>query len=242
MRSWLWLVIVIGIFIFAFFLGGLFSQLFLGKYLITNKYEVFRDILIIVLSLSAVGIALLGLAIYKLISQSLDGKIETKLNEEMNFITCKFYIELSDIYWKHYERDYEIDSQISESEKHYLQMAIEQSERALEKANFLDEKKFESLICVAKNNLAYHLAMRGCPDDDKRAIPLAKYVYDRVWNYDYKETCYWVETYAFVLIRLGDRQQKKKGLKIIEKILTRNDLPDFVREYIQKKYGKALKI
>ncbi len=107
----------------------------------------------------------------------------------------------------------------------------------------MDEKRFESLICTVKNNMAYHLCRRGYHGDAKRAIPLAKYAYDRVWNHNYEtKSCRWVETYAFVLIEMGDEKQKEEGTKIIKDTLERKELPDWLRTYMEKKYEKYLRI
>ena len=233
MKTWHWLVVGIGIFIFGF----VFGCLFVGPYRVVDEYEVFRDIFAFVLALSALGVAVFGVVVYNVVSQGLDRKIEEKIKEETDAVICRFHIEVSDVYWKEYEKViYKINQEIKKPDVSYLNMAIEQSEYALKKAEGLNERKFGRLICLAKNNLAYHLAMRGFSDDAGRAIPLAKYAYDRVWDFGYKENCGWVETYVFALIKLGDEQQKKEGLEIIEKTLHRDDLPGEVRRFIEDKY------
>lgn len=235
MKTWHWLVVVIGLFICGLFLG----HLFLGKYWIVSKYDVFKDVLSIVLVISGLGIALLGAAMYVWISSALDKRVEKKVNEQVNVASAKFYMELSYIYWGAYE----VDGKFVKVKKSDLGLAVEQSENALKKVNLLDEKKFESHVCVAKNNLAYHLAVRKYADDAERAISLAKYAYDRVWKYDYKDTYRYVETYAFVLIRLGDQEQKKDGVNILKKTLKRGDLPDSAKKCIRQKYsGKGLSL
>lgn len=233
MKTWHWLVVGMGIFIFGF----VFGCLFVGPYRVVEKYELFRDIFAFVLALSALGVAIFGVVVYNLISQGLDRKIEKKIKEETDSIICRFYIELSHIYWKHYEKViYKIDQEIRKADIPYLNLAIEQSEYALERTEGLNEKRFGRLICLAKNNLAYHLAMRGFSDDARRAIPLAKYVYEKVWDFGYKENCGWAETYVFVLVKLGDEEQRKEGVEIIKDILKRDDLPDDVRDFIKEKY------
>lgn len=239
MKIWHWLVVGIGTFIFGF----VFGCLFVGPYRIVEKYEVFRDISAFVLAFSALGIAIFGVVVYSLISQGLDRKIEKKIKEETDSVLCRFYIELSYVYWKHYEKViYKIDQEIKESDIPYLNLAIEQSEYAVERVEGLNEKRFGRFICLAKNNLAYHLAMRGFSDDARRAIPLAKYAYDKVWDFGYRENCGWVETYAFVLMKLGDEEQKKEGIEIIKGILKRDDLPDALRDLIKKKYESLKKL
>lgn len=248
MKIWPWLLVGIGIFILGFVLG----HLFWGTYSGIDEYKVFRDTLTLTLSFSALAAAVLGVVVYKLISQNLERRVEESIKEtdvrvresikgETDYVLCKFFIELSDVYWKHYEVDYEMNDKLDKPQKRYLGMAITQSEWALKRTERLDEREFGRLIYLAKNNLAYHLAMRGWSDDAKRAIALARYAYDKVWNYDYKQTSYWAETYVFVLIRLGDRQQKEEGAEIIKAMIKRKDLPSEVRQYIEKKYRKLLK-
>lgn len=248
MKTWYWVVIAGGIFILGLVLG----KIFLGVESITDEYIIFRDIFTLVLSIFGIGIALLGAAIYKIISQNLESEIKKKMKEvdisvkksigkEINVVLCKFYVKLSYTYWKLYEpENYKIEDEIELSLKRYLEMAITQSEWGMKCAEQLDEKKFESLVCLVKNNLAYHLSMRGFADDSSRAISLAKYAYNKIWNYDYKQTCFWTETYAFVLMKLGDRQQKKEGINLIKGLLTRKDLDGAFKQYIDNKYRKFL--
>lgn len=230
MKTWHWLVIIIGLFICGLFVGYLFFE----RHLIVNRYDVFKDVLSIVLVVVGLSIALLGAAIYALVSSSLDVRVKEKVEEQTNLTTSKFYMELSYIYWGAYE----VNGKFIKSKKSDLKLAIEQSQNALKKLKFLDEKKFESYICTAKNNLAYHFAVRKSDHDAKRAITYAEYAYDREWEYDFERTWSWVETYAFVLIRLGDQKQKKEGAKIIKRTLKREDLPDSAKKYIRKKYSK----
>jgi len=248
MKTWHWVAIVGGIFIFGLILG----KVFLGVESITDEYIIFRDILTLILSIFALAIAVLGVAIYKIISQNLESKTKEKMKEvdinvkksiekEINIVLCNFYIKLSHTYWKLYEpENYKIEDKIKPSVERYLEMAITQSEWAMKYAEQLDEKKFEALICLSKNNLAYHLSMRGFTDDSSRAISLAKYAYNKIWNYNYKQTCLWTETYAFVLMKLGDKQQKEEGINLIKGLLTRKDLESTFKQYIKSKYRKFL--
>lgn len=88
--------------------------------------------------------------------------------------------------------------------------------------------------------MAYHLAVRNRPKDTEKAISLAKYAYERTGDFDFEDSCNWVETYAFVLIRMGNEEQKKEGQKIIEELRDRRYLPKTLRDYIDKKYTKKL--
>jgi len=245
MKVWPWIISGIGIFIIGFVLG----HLFWGIYSATDDYKLFRDLLGFILSFMGVTAAVLGIVVHRLISLALDRKMDAKIKgvnvrveAELSRLICVFYIRLSHVYWKRYEPEgFRVDQDIPKSEEGNREMAIAQSELALKRAERLDPKKFENHVCAAKNNLAYHLAMRKWPDDARKAIPLAKYAYRRASKYDFKITCRWVETYGFVLIRLGTAQQKKEGLEIIRKLLGRKDLDSTFREGMKKKYGKFLR-
>lgn len=248
MKVWPWLFLGIGVFVFGFVLG----HLFLGTYSGIDEYKVFRDTLTLTLAFSALAATMLGIVLYRLISQNFERRIEKymkdvettaekAIKEKTDDIVCRIYMDLSLVYWKHYEADYiEIDSRVEKPKQHYLNMAIEQSENAFKVAKRLSEEKFGRLRCLVKNNLAYHLAMRRWSDDAKRAIPLAEDAYNKRWDYDYKDACKWVETYAFVLIRLGTTQQREEGIELIKGMLQRADLPSELKRYIEKKYRKVL--
>ena len=246
MKNWHWLSIIL--IVFVFIIGFIYSSLFFGTYQ-ADKYTVFRDILTLILSISALSVAALGVAIYKIISQSFERQIKARIEKinfqwderiqyEINRVISAFYLELSITYWRQYERDYKMGKALPENKKEFLDLALRTGEKALEKVSKLDEKKFEKLICSVKNNLAYHLAARGFPSDFQRIINLAKYAYDRIWNFDYKDTWIWVETYAFVLVTMGSEDQKKEGLGLIKELVDRKDIESQYKHYMKKKYGQ----
>jgi len=255
-KVWPWIIVGTGIFILGFVMG----HLFWGIYWAGDDYKVFRDLLAFVLSFLGVGAAVLGFVVYRLILQGLDRTVEEKIREvdarckdiieeETNRVIARFYTNLNVLYWKHYEpEDYEIDDKIKQADKPYLDMAIEQSNYALrlveslKGSKRLDARTVDGRICLAKNNLAYHLAMRGSPDKDdiEKAIPLATYAYEKVGDYDYGETCRWEETYAFVLVMSGDPQKRKQGIDVIKEMLKRKDLTVEREQYIRKRYRKVL--
>lgn len=255
MKTWHWVVILvvvaivfIGIVLFVcdFFPDSCFSG---GKYRGISQYEIFRDLLIIVLTLAGLGIALLGTGIYKWISKDLniktekhiaglDAKIKKKVDEEVNYAMAVFFLELSYDYW----RVYEVKGELQPDKSNELAIAIEQSKKALRRTESLDvtQRKFESILCAVTNNLAYHLAARNRDKDTGKAISWAKYAYERRGDFDFEDSCSWMETYGFVLIRMGNEEQKKEGQKIIKELLDRRYLPKSLRDYIDKKYTKKL--
>lgn len=252
-------IVVVGI---VLFVCDSFSHPFFsgGKYKTVNQYEVFRDLLAIVLTLAGLTIALLGMGVYKWISKGLDTKVEgclkdldtkvkeslagldvrvkKRVDEEVNYAMCTFYLELSYDYWRVYEKKGEFQP----NKRNELEIAIEQSKKALRRAEGLDKKQrsFESILCVAKNNLAYHLAARNRTEDAEKAISLAKYAYDRAQDFDFEDSCSWIETYAFVLIRMGGKEQKKEGQRIVRELRDRRYLPKSLRDSVDRKYTKKL--
>lgn len=246
MKKWHWLNTIL--IVFVFIIGFIYSSLFFGTYQV-DRYEVFRDILTLILSISALSIAALGVAIYTIVSQNFERKVKVKIEEinsqwdekiqcEIDRMFAALYLELSITYWRQYERDYKIGRALTPEKKEFLDLALRTGETALKKVSKLDEKKFEKLLCSVKNNLAYHLAVRGFAGDFQRIIDLAKYAYDRIWNFDYEDTWIWVETYAFVLVTMGSEDQKKEGLGLIKELVDRKDIENWYKQYMKKKYGQ----
>jgi len=246
MKNWHWSNTIL--IIFVFIIGFIYSSLFFGAYQV-DKYTVFRDILTLILSISALSVAALGVAIYKLIYLNFERQMKEKIEKinsqwdekiqcEIDRMFSALYLELSITYWRQYERDYKMGRVLIPEKKEFLDLALRTGETALEKVNKLDEEKFEKLICSVKNNLAYHLVMRGFASDFQRIIALAKYAYDRIWDFDYKDTWIWVETYAFALVTMGSEDEKKEGLGLIKELVGREDIENKYKRYMKKKYGQ----
>lgn len=246
-RRYYWLItasVGFGVFVFTFYvISPLFFQFQEVQVIDKYKYEVFNDLLTIVLVISGLGITVLGVAMYTLISQGLNRRVKEKVGEEMNFTTCKFFNNLSYTYWRLYEPpNYKMGDEetFDESQKRYLQIAIDQCNHALEKADLLNEEKkeYKQLISSVKNNLAYHLAMQGSGDREG-VISLAKYTYDGILDYSSEKYYSRAETYAFTLIKMGDKQQKDKGVNLIERIL-KNKKFSTHHDYLKRKYQTSL--
>lgn len=276
MKNWHWLNIILIVSVFV--IGFIYSSLFFGTYQV-DRYEVFRDILTLVLSISALSVAALGVAIYKIVSHTFERQIKkriedidleirkevkkevsrvderiTKTNseaikrieQEKNSSFYDLHLELGVVYWMQYETTYDGKGKIvlDEKQKAFLDFAILTGEEVLREANRLEEKDFEAMICDAKNNLAYHLAVRGLAEDFETILDLAKYVYTKARNFDYRDTWFWVETYAFSLITIGratrSDNQIVEGLRLIKGLMQREEIVDRHKKYIQKKYKNLL--
>ncbi len=179
MKKWFWVIILIISVIIFFAFQFYYYPSFIREDIVAEGYDMFKDLLTIILAFAGLIVALLGVAMYAWVSRALDDRVEKKVTEQTNAAAAKLYLNLALISWKDYEND---SGKVIEGKEGQLQIAIEQSKHALERSEFLDEKKFGKIICLAKNALAYHLCMEGCPDIAERAICLAKYVYDRRWD------------------------------------------------------------
>jgi len=241
MKTWHWVIILVVVAIVLFICGSFLHPFFSGgRHTIIKQYEVFRDLLAIVLTLAGLSIALLSTAMYKWISKSLETVVKKKVDEEVHFAMATFFLELSYDCWEAYE----VKGKFQQGKRDQLEKAITLSKKALKRAEHLDTKqrKFEKILCSTKNSVAYHLAVRDCDDDAEKAILFAKYAYDRRNDFDFEDSCHWMETYGFVLIRMGTREQKKEGRKIIRGLKDRRYLPKTVPDSIDGKYTKNLAI
>lgn len=239
MKTWHWVVILVIVGIILLVCGFFLDRFFLGwPHRNVNQYELFRDLLVIILALAGLAIAFIGLVVYELISKGLETKVEKKVAGEVNYAISTIFLELSYDYW----RAYEIGGKFQRDKTNELERAIEKSKKALTRAERLDTKQkiFEFTLCLAKNNLAYHLAARNRTKDTEKAISLAKYAYDRAGDFDFEKTCHWMETYGFVLIRMGTEEQQIEGRKIIKDVRDRRYLPKIMRDSIEGKYTKEL--
>lgn len=292
MKTRYWVIILLVVAIVLFIWGSFFHPFFSGKrYIIMKQYEVFRDLLAVILTLAGLGIALLGTAMYAWVSRTLNDKVMQKIDEvdfqvrqkvghevdskidekikevysrvdekiketnskiikriecEKDSILSNLSLELSIAYWKQYETKYDGNGNIvlDKAQKNYLNLAIQTGDDALKMANKLDKKDFEKVICRAKNNLAYHLVVRGLADDFQIILDWAEHVSTKARNFDYRDTWIWVETYAFSLITIGratsNNDQIEKGMDLIKGLMQREEIGSQDKRYIQRKYKKLL--
>jgi len=185
--------------------------LFLGYYLwggiiieipgITRKYDIFRDLLFVLLGiLSAVGVL-----IFLILRARIRRSVEISIRNEFSRIKGRLALTQGVLYW--YMKDYKL--------------AIKTTQRALmEKLDKRDE-------IIAKSNLGYYYAEeheRSVQWENKqRAIKLAKFAYNR-----YKETFddpNWVDNYWFVKARFAKTAEEMNEVKTgIEGEINKPDL------------------
>ncbi len=148
-------------------------------------YEVFRDILTLLLAIAAVAGATMYITIDNRLSKSLNEKLKTELNKNI----AHFLLDISNSNWREYKN----------MNSNKLDLAIDTAERAQRYANELDERKPDNvwLLCKLKNNLAYLYAEKR--DEKDLAYKYADYIkgnIDKARND--KERKDWKETYDFV--------------------------------------------
>ncbi|HIE34906.1 MAG TPA: hypothetical protein EYP79_01750 [Campylobacterales bacterium] len=216
-----------------------------------DKYDIFSELLFIFLAISGFGMFAfyhlyqdLRERLYKELGEELREGIERgqqqimqdaenireQAEEDRIFFISRFAYTSSVVYWRHYEA-------VGEGTplyRTYLDYTIKEAKNALDYAEKLKDKSARKrYICDCKNNLAYHLAVRGDRKDKRNAHKLAKYVYDKAADYEkefhWKEF-HWIETYAWVLMRFAVRntaegqEEFETGLQIIKRLLTDEDI------------------
>ena len=197
--TWRALVIVI------FSLGLLFGYFFWGPLGSSCpekiKFEVFRDLLIIILAISAIFISLLGWAAYRIVESRTMKRSEEFSKELMGEIYLKSLgnalCNLGLIFWKNYkEHKVMLD----------LEHAIELTNDALQKYGLkLDKTRAENkkIIIIYKNNLAFYLAeyaALGKADSQQKnlALEYANYVYSQRINLPEDDAKDIIDTYDYV--------------------------------------------
>lgn len=208
----------------AWFIGNYACRFLTARgYVIEDKYTILVDLILIILAL----VAIVGYAIYRWISRSVEDRTRRAIREGQNYTRAQVETSLGFWYYEQYlaetkskeETDRiwaklkKIQSRLAEGSKvkrqprnntsvEYLNRAIERTMKALEFTKELDEREYEELICVCKNNLAYYLAKRqeqGKAElgDRELARDYAKYVRNRVEKYPRRRATF-IDTIDFV--------------------------------------------
>lgn len=201
-------IIFLGIIIIA--LVGIFSFLciYIYKFAITsykiaNQYELFRDILVVVLAIVGVVIAVTCLLVHRVILAQIEkasDQVSSEFAEKMKKVTwgSRAHTErvVGYLMWTQY-----VVTRDPEEKAKLLNSAIKRTERAyFDFACRLDESvpENEGLICNIKNNLAYFYAEKHNLADKEIAREYANYIYKKSKKYPVFEAD-WVDTYNFVM-------------------------------------------
>jgi hypothetical protein len=134
------------------------------SYQIEDQYEVFKDLLIILLTIAGIAMGTVGYVIHKHLLKFTESTIrknaevignKMRKNAELSLdwsSTLNFYLT-GYTFWNIYDET---------KQNMYLEAAIFLTEKAYERMSYLDEQepKNESLICGLMNNLGFYLATR----------------------------------------------------------------------------------
>lgn len=188
-------------------------SLIMKTYTTGDKFELFRDLLLVLLALAAA----IGVAIYKAVGESVKADVMKSVRvEEITRRLTQISREIG---------RYLISIGTDCYERGDLTSAIRLTREAL-KEEGLDEPN----VIMAKNNLAYYLACNFKETKVEQyateALKLANEVYAKYDTtnepYKYPE---WVETWVFVKTNTTEKEEELKNLaKKINEFLGRDDL------------------
>ena len=201
MKTWHWLIIsvvivMIVVIVIVLFMYGYFPRPFFsgGKYRAVNQYEVFRDILIIVLTLAGLSIALFGASVYLMLRGKIEDiarkeakkrsdEVQAKVTQQLVLEIVKIVLSLAYENWRTIKTRTTEEGQ--KEEREYLQdwsidvlvEALAFAEKTLPVAQnkdfWEDVEKKEHLVKL-KNNLAFYMAYRQKAAHRKNARLYAK--------------------------------------------------------------------
>jgi ABC-type multidrug transport system fused ATPase/permease subunit len=201
----------------------------IGKYEVREGYELFRDILTIILAVLGLSIAILGYLIYAFILHSAKGKVEEwaadfqdkieKVHKDFQDKIEKVHKDFQDKIEKE-QKDFSLYSNsmlflnlgtsiwmeyVDKKKPEKLEYAINVTHRAYLDTQGLDEgnKRYERLKCETMNNLGYYLAERKQDTDRKLANQCAEFILKKIPYYEESATN-WKHTYDFIKKRYGD--------------------------------------
>lgn len=190
--------IVVGLIIIALLVGvGCGYCIWMPTWYVASltEYDIFQDVLGIVLAITAIGIGTAGYAIYLILSGRLKNEsAEAARTESLKGSTLMF-LHSGFVFWVTYDKQ-----QIKDI--HHIEMAIYLTERALRFFNEIPtgeakNRGYNELLCKIKNNLAYYYAERKKPEDRNTAREFADYLRHKSTEY-FENRENWTETCNFV--------------------------------------------
>ena len=163
------------------------------------KYEFFRDILIINLSIIAVIFGTIVFWIQLYIVEKVENHVVNRVKEPLehqdfeylDYIQGTTLLDNGYILWLNYKATQKID---------LLNAAIEQTKIAYTNIKKLDDENPRYVLakCQTKNNLGYYLAARGKPEDKEYAIKCAEFINTKLDDFlEYQAS--WMHTYKYIM-------------------------------------------
>lgn len=188
------------------------------------QYEILRDVLIIVVSVTAVLGALIGGLVFFLLRTALLKDITTEVDKRVDKECCKLRaisdVQLGVTYWmqKSYDR------------------AIGVTKRALDDAeDILDESK----VIFAKSNLGFYYGEKHQKETiwhrKEEAIELTKIGFEKysssVSEFQQPD---WIDNYVFVMARFVEtNREREEVVQLIDNLMTRHDL-ESICDYLEE--------
>jgi hypothetical protein len=184
----------------------------IGGYEVSEGYELFRDILVIFLTILALAMTALGYGIYQSILKHAEKSMKEREEDFILLSTALLYVDMGFFHWQHYKIDYKIEEKEKNKQNKYaldhMKYAIDFTERAYEKIIKLDisDPKNERLKCQIMNNLGYYLADRGEEKDRDFSKKCAYYILKRIENFPDKRKD-WQDTFDHIIEKYGPANQ-----------------------------------
>jgi len=189
-------------------------------------------------------LGLIGFGGYKFIISVVSKRVEDNVvevaNVKMRMAQAAIYSHIG--YFQYCESIQ--DGYEDQRKKFELNQSIRSTLEALDALRNTESKdkdiknKLNKLRGQIKNNLAYYYAMR-CESCDKHdAIILSKDAYQLSKAKDFGSWYSWQETYAFVLFKCGDSNQKADAIEIKERLMVDECIDDEWRKRIKEKWVK----
>lgn len=177
-----------------------------------EAYALFRDILVIFLTILTLAMGALGYEIYLRILKHVNDSMKEREEDFILFSTALLFLNMGFFHWQHYEIDYKIEEKDEKKKndyaEHHKKLAIDLTERAYEKVLKLDvsERINEKLKCQIMNNLGYYLAERGEEKDRDFSKTCAYYIMKRIEKFpDKREE--WQGTFNEIIKKYGPANQ-----------------------------------
>ena len=203
---------------------------------VTDKYDIFRDLLIIFVT---IGVGL-GVWAYS----ELRKRIRSQMMEYMYIFKATSNALNSYHDWEEYEYLWLKEKSLTPEVRARIGFAVTHAQDAYEhmlKANEQTRKQNGKLMCDIQSNLAYHLAARQEKSDYQLAHRHAKDVYDSREKYPERKNDY-TEVYWWVIIRYASLHQSKHkeefnhAVTEINKLLSDVEIDDNWKDSVRKKY------
>ena len=236
----------------------------IGKYEVSGGYELFRDILTIILAIAGLTIAILGYGIYAWIGNKLESRLKEtlqteqqelqKLQEEIKENQILFGMRLQRnlgyLFWQLYEVEKKKGKNKSTLvSKELIKFAIKRAKESLDLAKKLPESKYKDEVYKCKSNWVYFLAEAAVEDCEltmqvkEQALLISSEILEEISKQDYPNYYQYHESCAWALQHLSEAEDeflKQKASNIIRELLKNLSIPFSWRETIEKKWVDLL--